>query len=223
MFFNLLLARKNTLFTGPYQKKKPKTSRLFNQVNTSRALWLSWKLCDFGSRRTQFEFHRSQLFISVSLFFLKVRTAKNFKVFHMNGDGFRTCAPVKSIKTSQKVFIGFKNFPTSFYRELKTSGQIMCSNGRLAIETSIKSLNKVTVSFTMVIKIFPGEDSAGDGRPTSKSTSWITSTHLQAEISKLARPRKSHPPLSTRAYNVLGLPLRGLLWAGTLATMTVPL
>ena len=43
-----------------------------------------------------------KLFIAVSLFFLKVRTAKNFKVFHINGDGLRTCAPVKSIKTSQQ-------------------------------------------------------------------------------------------------------------------------
>ena len=41
----------------------------------------------------------------------------------MNGDGLRTCAPVKSIKTSQQVFMGFKNLPAGFYRELKTSGQ----------------------------------------------------------------------------------------------------
>ena len=122
------------------KKKKPKTNSLFNQLNTSRALWLSWKLYDFGSRGTRFEFHSSQLFISVSLFFLKVRTAKHFKVFHMNGDGLRTCAPVKSIKTSQQVFIGFKNLPAGFYRELKTSGQSMYSNGRLAIETSINNL-----------------------------------------------------------------------------------
>ena len=73
-------------------------------------------------------------------FFLKVRAAKNFKVFHMNGDGLRTCAPVKSIKTSQQVFIGFKNLPIGYYRKLKTCGQSMCSNGRLAIETSIKNL-----------------------------------------------------------------------------------
>ena len=37
-------------------------------------------------------------------FFLKVRTAKNFKVFHMYDDGLRTCAPVKSIKTAQAGF-----------------------------------------------------------------------------------------------------------------------
>ena len=79
-----------------------KTNCLFNHLNSSGALWLSWKLCDFGSRGTRFEFHRGQLFTSVSLFFLKVRTAKNFKVFHINGDGLRTCAPVKSIKTSQQ-------------------------------------------------------------------------------------------------------------------------
>ena len=58
----------------------------------------------------------------------------------MNGDGLRTCAPVKSIKTSEQVFIGFKNLPTGYYRKLKTSGQSMCSNGRLAIETSVKSI-----------------------------------------------------------------------------------
>ena len=79
----------------------------------------------------------------LSLFFLKVRAAKNFKVFHMNGDGLRTCAPMKSIKTSQQVFIGFKNLPIGYYRKLKTCGQSMCSNGRLAIETSIKNLNTV--------------------------------------------------------------------------------
>ena len=85
-----------------HKKKKKKTNSLFNHLNSSRAWWLSWKLCDFGSRGTQFDFHRGQLFISVSIFFLKVRTAKNSKVCHINGDGLRTCAPVKSIKTSQQ-------------------------------------------------------------------------------------------------------------------------
>ena len=37
-------------------------------------------------------------------------------------------------------WIGFKNLPASYYRDLQTSGQSMCSNGRLAIETSIKNL-----------------------------------------------------------------------------------
>ena len=41
----------------------------FNQLNSSRASWLSWKLCDFGPSGTRFEFHRGPLFISVSLFF----------------------------------------------------------------------------------------------------------------------------------------------------------
>ena len=54
---------------------------IFNHLNSSRALWLSWKLCDFGSRGTRFEFHHGQLFISVSLFFHKVRTAKISKSF----------------------------------------------------------------------------------------------------------------------------------------------
>ena len=76
------------------------TKKRNQRLNSSRALWLGWKLCDFGSRGTRFEFHRGQLFISVSLF-LKVRTAKNFKVFHMNGDGLCTCAPVKSIDDFQ--------------------------------------------------------------------------------------------------------------------------
>ena len=120
------------------KKKKPKTNSLFNQLNTSRALWLSWKLCDFGSSGTRSNSTAVNSLFLCHFFFLKVRTAKNFKVFHMNGDGLRTCAPVKSIKTSQQVFIGFKNLPAGFYWELKTSGQSMCSNGRLAIETSIK-------------------------------------------------------------------------------------
>ena len=111
-----------------------------NSLNIVPANNSNNKVCDFGSSGTRFELHRGQLFISVSLFFLKVRTAKIFKVFHMNGDGLRTCAPVKSIKTSQQVFIGFKNLPAGYYRDLQTSGQSMCSNGHLAIETSIKSL-----------------------------------------------------------------------------------
>ena len=51
----------------------------------------------------------------------------------MYGDGLRTCAPVKFIKTSQQVSIGFKNLPAA---------QRMGSNEHLAIETSIKNLIK---------------------------------------------------------------------------------
>ena len=114
-----------------HRTKKPKTNSLFNQLNTSRASWLSWKLCDFGSSGTRFEFHRGQLFISVSLFFLTVRTAKTFKVFHMNGNGLRTYTQKKSIKTFQQVFIGFKNLPAGYFRDLQTSSQSMCSNWAL--------------------------------------------------------------------------------------------
>ena len=51
-------------------------------------------------------------------FFSPSEDSKKFKVFHMNGDGLHTCvpAPVKSIKTSQQVFIGFKPPPPAgFY------------------------------------------------------------------------------------------------------------
>ena len=81
---------------------------------------------------------------SVSPFLLEVRTAKNFKVFHMYGDGLLTCAPAKPIKTFQQVIFGFKNLPAGYYRDLQASGQSMCSNGRLAIETSIKYLMKIS-------------------------------------------------------------------------------
>ena len=36
----------------------------------------------------------------------------------MNGDGLRTCAPVKSIKTSQQVFIGFNPFTATGYVDI---------------------------------------------------------------------------------------------------------
>ena len=45
--------------------------------------------------------------------------------------------------------------------------------------------------------------------------SWITSTRLQAEISKLAWPRRSHPPRSTRVYNVLAYFYADYFDAGT--------
>ena len=123
-----------------HRTEKPKTNSLFNQLNPLRSLVAQLEALWFRIQRYPVRIPpRSTLYFCVT-FFLKVRTAKNFKVFHMNGDGLRTCAPVKSIKTSQQVFIGFKNFPTGYYRKLKTSGQSMCSNGRLAIETSVKSI-----------------------------------------------------------------------------------
>ena len=75
-----------------------------------------------------------------------MRTAKNFKVFHMFGDGLRTCAPAKSIVTSQEVTIRIPNLPGGYYRDLQTSDQSMCSNGRLAIETCIKNLRQNMMS-----------------------------------------------------------------------------
>ena len=45
--------------------------------------------------------------------------------------------------------------------------------------------------------------------------SWITSTRLQAEISKLAWPRRSHPARSTRVYNVLAYFYADYFDAGT--------
>ena len=71
-------------------------------------------------------------------FFLsQSENSEKFKAFHMHDDSLRTCAPVKSIKTAQQVFIGFKNLPAGYYRDLQTSDQSMCSNGHLAIETAI--------------------------------------------------------------------------------------
>ena len=100
----------------------PKTNSLLNQLNSSRASWLSWKLCDFGSSGTQFEIHRSQLFISVSLFFFfKLRTAKNFKVHNvMFGHDLRTCAPVMSTITAT-VCLGCRNIGESTKRKQKKS------------------------------------------------------------------------------------------------------
>ena len=58
----------------------------------------------FGSSGARIEFHRGQLFISLSLFFLlQSEDSENFTVFHVFGNGLRTCAPAKSIVTSQKV------------------------------------------------------------------------------------------------------------------------
>ena len=75
----------------------------------------------------------SSFFFVTFLFFLKVRTAKNFKVFHMFSEGLRTC-------TSEL----YTYLSGGYYRDLQTSGQSMCSNGRLAIETSIKNLMHIT-------------------------------------------------------------------------------
>ena len=51
--------------------KISKTNSLFNQLNSSRASWLSWKPCDFESSGTRFKFHHGQLCISLSLCFSK--------------------------------------------------------------------------------------------------------------------------------------------------------
>ena len=71
--------RRSILVFSSDEKKKPKTNSLFNHLNSSTASWLSWKLCDFGSRGTRFEFHRGQLFISVSLFFSQSEDSKKFQ------------------------------------------------------------------------------------------------------------------------------------------------
>ena len=51
--------------------------------------------------------------------------------------------------------------------------------------------------------------------------SWITSTRLQAEISKLAWPRRSHPARSMCVYNVLAYFYADYFDAGTPASSTV--
>ena len=61
------------------KRNHAKTNSLFNHLNSSRALRLSWKLCDLGSRGTRFEFHRGQLFISVSLSFSQSEDSKTFQ------------------------------------------------------------------------------------------------------------------------------------------------
>ena len=57
----------------------------------------------------------------------------------MFGDGLRTCTPVRSIVTSQEVTMRITHLPRGYYQDLQTSGQSMCSNGRVAIESSIKN------------------------------------------------------------------------------------
>ena len=70
----------------------------------------------------------------------------------MFGDGLRTCAPVKSIVTSQAVTIRFTNLP-DYYQDLQTSGQSVCSNGRLAkIYTSLRSYTLCLPPFLPVYK-----------------------------------------------------------------------
>ena len=51
------------------------------------------------------------------------------------------------------------------------------------------------------------------------ASSWITSTRLQADISKLAWPRGSHPSRSMRVYNVLAYFYADYFNAGTPAPL----
>ena len=88
-------------------------------------------------------FDSGQLFISVSLFSSKWGQQKNSKSFTWTAMASAHARQWKSIQTSQQVFIGFKNLPAGYFRDLQTSGQSMCSNGRLAIETSIKNLRVI--------------------------------------------------------------------------------
>ena len=48
----------------------------------------------------------------------------------------------------------YKNLPAGYYRDLKTSGQSMCSNGCLAIETSIKNLTFVIIYWRGIYSIY---------------------------------------------------------------------
>ena len=102
----------------------------------------SWKLCDFGSSGTRFEFHRGHwLFISVSLFFSQSEDSKKFQSLSHEQQWPPHMRAKEVYKNLPAGFIGFKNLPAGYYRDLQTSGQSMCSNGRLAIDTSIKNLS----------------------------------------------------------------------------------
>ena len=88
-----------------HRTEKPKTNSLFNQLNTSGASWLSWKLCDFGSSGTRFEFHRGQLFISVSLFSQGEDSKK-----------FQSLSHERRWPPHMRASEVYKNLPAGFYR-----------------------------------------------------------------------------------------------------------
>ena len=119
--------------------KKPKTNGLFNQLSSSRASWLSWKLCDFESICTRSEFHRSQLRLYFCvIFFSQSEDSEKFQILSHVRRWPRHIRTSEIYKNLPADFIGFKNHPTGYCRDLQTSGQSMYSNERLAIETSIK-------------------------------------------------------------------------------------
>ena len=82
-----------------------------------------------------------------------------------------------------------------------------------------QQLNKFAFSLTSKVQ----EPSAFHSESSKQvPRSWITSTRLQAEISKLAWPRRSHPARSTRVYNVLAYLYADYFDAGTPA-VAVPI
>ena len=77
-----------------------------------------------------------------------------------------------------------------------------------------ESTTKTSFAFSLTSKV---QEPSAFHNESSKQVprSWITSTRLQAEISKLAWPRRSHPARSTRVYNVLAYFYADYFDAGT--------
>ena len=122
-----------------HRTKKPKTNSLFNQLTRQEPHGLvgSSVISDPavpGSNSTAV----NSLFLGH--FFSQSEDSKKFQSLSHERQWPPHMPASEVYKTSQQVFIGFKNLPTGYYRKLNTSGQSMCSNGRLAIETSIKNL-----------------------------------------------------------------------------------
>ena len=74
--------------------------------------------------------------------------------------------------------------------------------------------NRNTIAFSLTSKV---QEPSAFHSESSKQVSrfWITSTRLQAKISKLAWPRRSHPARITRVYNVLAYFYADYFDAGT--------
>ena len=106
--------------TGQRNCHIQKTNSLFNHLNSSRASWISWKLCEFGSSGARFEFTAVSSLFLCHFFSLHSEDSKKFQSLshvprwppHMRASEVYSYLPggyYKIYKPPRRLLSGFTN------------------------------------------------------------------------------------------------------------------